>query len=80
MQPDKSVSDESLSEKFEDKSYDNFGAKAEIQTYIAKQRDVLITKESYDSDGSDVNEDEIKKWKTTDDSGKYAQEEPASNR
>lgn len=68
--------EESLSEEIsEHKSYqsdDNFGAKADQQTFIAKQRDVLVTKENYDSDDSDVNEDEIKKWKNKDDSGRSA--------
>lgn len=71
---------EEVSEHLSYKSDDNFGAKAEQQTFIAKQRDVLVTKENYDSDDSEMNEDEIKKWKNKDDSGRSAQEEAASNR
>lgn len=39
-----------------------------------------MTKENYDSDDSEMNEDEIKKWKNKDGSGRSAQEEAASNR
>jgi hypothetical protein len=48
--------------------------------FIAKKRDLVVTSENFDSDDSDVNEDEIKKFRKADDSGKSARDEPASNK